>query len=69
MFIGGLPQGTTKELLNDFFVRYGPIEYTVIITEKANLDANYKDLIENEHPYYGPRINKIIKNNFGFSPY
>ena len=35
MFIGGLPQGTTKELLNDFFVRYGPIEYTVIITEKA----------------------------------
>lgn len=38
---------------------------------EINLDANYKDLIENEHPYYGPRINKIIKNNFGssFSPY
>ena len=40
---------------------------------ELNLEVNCDDsfLNGNEHQYYGPRINKIIKYNFGnnFTPY
>lgn len=55
IFIGGI----SKKLTQCNFILFYP------------LSRPSKDLNENEHPFYGPRINKIIKNNFGssFSPY
>ena len=35
IFVGGLPPATTKEIMIQFFRRYGEIEYCIVMTDKA----------------------------------
>ena len=35
IFVGGLPPATTKEIMFQFFRRYGDIEYCIVMTDKA----------------------------------
>ena len=35
IFVGGLPPATTKEIMFQFFRRYGDIEYCIVMTDKT----------------------------------